>query len=686
MRIKNRISKMVSNAIKTNPMGKAAMGIIALLSMASCQDWLTIYPQTQIVEENFWEDKNDLEGVRYAAYKSMCGTLEKMVLWGDLRSDTYVLSSADQNTGTQNFYNELREGRLERDSDNAYFKWDGFYTTINYCNKVLYHGPEVLENDKQFATSEWNQMRAEMVALRALNYFYLIRAFKDVPYTTKVINRDADVEYFYATNQLVVLDSLIADVESVQGLATNRFSNVKDTKGLMTNSAIYAMLSDMYLWRASLHQGRDISTDTVVINNVINKARIKNLTERNDSAFVIHTIEGDYQLAVDYADLAMAKLNEQNLLNNQGLGGTDEKINYGLENCEMYKNDFRDFQQGGRVKIPAYDEVFTKGNSEESIFELQFSKEDERGNSVVTSQWGYSTSVHLAVSEAAIDKIYGSIKKDHDARVIISAFNRWSQESSDLPGRYCFKWRGASIVVPENGRIDNPQLKVSTQSDNDGYRNWIIYRLSDVMLQKAEALAVLAQFGKKESDPQAQEARRIVNALHRRWYCPESAPGYNTTPSESVLGKDGYAWASSSDNSTIGNIPQPAAPSTTEATEIAVMNERQIEFIAEGKRWFDLVRLAERHSAGKKNDGTQDPREWTPSKPITNGKVGVDYIIDNFMINTMSSTVCASLKNHMKNRYGLYNLIHYMEIKASIDNDGVPHLEQNPVWNKSMYD
>ena len=40
----------------------------------------------------------------------------------------------------------------------------------------------------------------------------------------------------------------------------------------------------------------------------------------------------------------------------------------------------------------------------------------------------------------------------------------------------------------------------------------------------------------------------------------------------------------------------------------------------------------------------------------------------------------------MKNRYGLYNLIYYKEIQASKDANGVQHLEQNPVWNKSQYD
>ena len=44
------------------------------LGTSSCTDWLTIYPQNRVVEENFWEDKNDLEGVRYGAYRQMAQT------------------------------------------------------------------------------------------------------------------------------------------------------------------------------------------------------------------------------------------------------------------------------------------------------------------------------------------------------------------------------------------------------------------------------------------------------------------------------------------------------------------------------------------------------------------------------------------------------------------------------------
>ena len=380
------------------------LGLVAW-TLSSCQDWLTIYPQDKIVEENYWEDKNDLEGVRYAAYKQMCSCVSSMALWGDLRSDSYTQYSGDQATAIVSLYREIREASIERDSANTYFDWEGFYKTINYCNKVLQHGAEVLERDKQFTNAEWTQMKAEITGLRALNYFYLIRAFKDVPYTTKVINNDSEVVRFGATNQLVVLDSLIIDVEEVAGQARNRFSQKKDTKGLITNPALYAMLSDMYLWRASLRHGRYNNLDqedTVYITNKPKKG----------TGYVAHTIRGDYQKAIDYADLALSTLAIQNDRKNASYGESlSETLNYGLDNVTLYKNRFENFSSGNPPSLVAFREIYG-GNSEESIFELQFSQSEGRTHGLNGSSggnggiWGFATRTHLAISDGTLARIY----------------------------------------------------------------------------------------------------------------------------------------------------------------------------------------------------------------------------------------------------------------------------------------
>ena len=632
------------------------LGLMAL-STTSCEDWLEVYPQDRIVEEQFWEDKNDLEGVRYAAYKQMAATVNKLAVWGDLRSDSYILNpTEDGSQGSRDTYNEIMKAMP--DSSMSIFDWSGVYTTINYCNKVLAHGEEILEKDKQFTTAEWQQMRAEIVALRALNYFYLIRSFKDVPYTTKVINNDTQIETFGQTNLLVILDSIILDCERVKGQARNRFAQEYDTKGLITNSAIYAMLSDMYLWRAALHQGRSRqglnATDTV----------------RVDTGFVAHSVRDDYQKAIDYADLALSVLVEQNQETMESRNRLDDATkteNYGLKNCNMYKNDFEGVTTGTIPKLEAHKYIFIDGNSHESILELQAANNQWK-NDVLNDLWGNNAGTHLSVSPEAIGKIYnsdiGADAAKFDSRVWLSAQNRivtgtTGGSNTALAGYYNIKYTQSEIRLTDGSSKD---LSVRIEASNAQYRNWIIYRMTDVMLMKAEALASLG------GSDNTKLAQQICNAIHRRSYC-----NYN-------IASDVPTLDVTASGSNVGNAVNVTGVSglANEGAVRMVLNERQIELLGEGKRWFDLVRWAERY-AYRASDPL-DEREATEENPITNGQRGVELMAETFMKNTYSN-LWTTLKNRIKNRYGLYCPVYYMEVKA-----GEGKIIQNPVWNKSKYD
>ena len=635
-------------------------GLLAL-GTSSCTDWLTIYPQDRVVEENFWEDKNDLEGVRYGAYRQMANTVSKFAVWGDLRSDSYLINSVDHSAqGNREIYNEIINGMP--DSSMTIFDWGGVYTTINYCNKVLQHGEEVLERDKQFTSSEWIQMHAEMTALRALNYFYLIRAFKDVPYTTKVINKDSEVEYFPLTNQLVVLDSIILDCERVKGKARNRFSDKRDTKGMITNTAIYAMLADMYLWRASLHEGRhDKNTNDVIII---------------DGKEVSYTIADDYNKAIEYADLSLRALANQNKEEKASAGLSsfgEETFSYGLENCDMIKNNFEGAAQATTPKLEALTSIFSTKNSRESIFELQFSVSDDLSNGIVNSLYGFGDGTHLMVNKDAMDALYnGGITGTNDdyggmwdSRLWVCCQNKLTTGSTSSTsaqaesGYYCMKYQmNPDGLLNMEGSQNNREIK-SLRYSSTPYNNWIIYRMTDVMLIKAEALACL-------SNQNLKDVKAICNAIHRRSFCnyrnSSKIPNTDAT-SEGTIGNT-YAVSKKAKNGTV----------LTESI-MYVMNERQIELIGEGKRWFDLVRLAERCSY--KNTDPEDPRE----EGITNGQSGMSAMVELFLGTGSGSSFVTTLTNRFKNRYGLYCPIYYMEVKAS---DGA--IEQNPVWNKSKYE
>ena len=649
-------------------------GLIAL-STSSCTDWLTIYPQDRVVEENFWEDKNDLEGVRYGAYRQMASTISKLAVWGDLRSDSYEPNSSVQGNqdvmNTHNRYLDIVSGMP--DSSMTEFDWGGVYTTINYCNKVLQHGPEVLARDKQFTSGEWIQMHAEMTALRALNYFYLIRAFKDVPYTKKVINKDSEVEAFPLTNQLVILDSIIVDCERVKGKARNRFSDKRDTKGMITNSAIYAMLADMYLWRGSLHEGRhDKNTPDVITY---------------DGQTVSYTIADDYNKAIEYADLSLQSLANQNAEERNSSGGVvivssgsntrEETFNYGLTNCDMIKNDFTTATSMS-PKLEAQTSIFYTKNSRESIFELQYSQSDNLKNTIVNDLYGFSDGTQLKVNKDAMDALYkdggidgtGDGGGSWDSRIwvccqdkLTTGDNNDASTSSSGSGSggsyYCMKYHLPNErIVTMDGNSTSREIK-SVRYTSREYNNWIVYRMTDVMLIKAEALACLGNANLKQ-------VKAICNAIHRRSYC-------NYQNSSKVPNTDAMS------EGTIGNaygVARKAKNGCSFSESIVyVMNERQIELIAEGKRWFDLVRLAERSSYSKTDQ--EDPRE----PGVTNGQYGMSGMVDQFLGVGSSASYATTLINRFKNRYGLYCPIYYMEVKAS---NGA--IEQNPVWNKSKYE
>ncbi|MBO4801043.1 MAG: RagB/SusD family nutrient uptake outer membrane protein [Bacteroidaceae bacterium] len=628
-----------------------ALTVLIALSATSCTDWLTLYPQDRVVEENFWEDKNDLEGVRYAAYQQMGNTLEKLIIWGDLRSDAYQINPAitSEDKSFVAFQN-ITEGKL--DSTMSQYDWGGIYTTINFCNKVLQHGEEVLQRDAQFTRTEWNEIKAEMTAMRALNYFYLLRSFKDIPYSTKVINSDEEVMAFPATNQLAVLDTLIMDVRAVAGKGRNRFENkngVDDTHGLMTNTAIYALLAEMYLWRGALREGRGFDKAVTKMDN--------------DSV-------------IYFGQLSLDALHERNSFTTYGAASiqTDD-YGSGLLNAELISNKQMGAQYKNKISptVNSYDYIFyygstgssdSYGNSIESMFELQFPELDNRKNEVIHKYYGQSSNVFFSVNANGVANTYGSeastlMKRDSRMwyscqDLIRNSSSSSGSASSALQTPYMLKWANCNFIY------DQTSDKLYTSWKSSNWHNWIIYRMTDVMLMMAEAYVCRAE-SNGANDPDMRACKNIVDAIHKR-------SAFND------------------------NGAELAAPNTTANRENyikLVMNERMMEFLGEGKRWFDLVRYAERYAQDRisRNDDGEyqktdakatdvvilpDPRE----PQYVDGTMGVRKMVNDYLSKAYP-TIEQTLKNRLKNRYGLYSPIYYMEKKANRN-----LIDQNPVWNR----
>jgi starch-binding outer membrane protein, SusD/RagB family len=183
-------------------------------------------------------------------------------------------------------------------------------------------------------------------------------------------------------------------------------------------------------------------------------------------------------------------------------------------------------------------ELFYPGNALESIFEFQFDggRNQRNGTFGLTERTSYQydpsqKALEMFAFEFSSELVRGegaSIKKYGDDDFII--------------------WKYVGMA---------PDGQTTRAGDDQYSANWIIYRLADIKLMKAEALSQLERYN---------EALMIINEIRQR-----------------------------------ADVPALSLANTPVAFEDAILNERALELAFEGKRWFDLLRMGRRNNFARKD-------------------------------------------------------------------------------------
>ena len=495
--------------------------------LTSCADYLEVEPQTEILEENFWNEKADVDNIVAGCYQAMQGDaiLKRMMIWGEFRSENVSPGSSNISNEDRNLEEILKENIK---ATNPYTFWGDFYNVINRCNLVIARAPQVAANDPSYSQSELKATIAEVTALRSLCYFYLIRAFRDVPYNNEVYVEDTQVMTLPAMPFNEVLDNLIADLEEIKGDAVKTYPKNKANyqTGRITQDAINAMLCEMYLWKQ------------------------------------------DYATCVHYADLVIESKKEQEEERKQessGMNVITEDFYNGFPLISNYT---------GTSTIPfgnAYESIFGEGDSKETIFELAFVK----GNDNMPSNGAVNTFYGNAKVGMGYVRPSNLITNDIEASANKIFYKNDCRAYEALDGEQIGKYVYSNIgtLVSSSGNAEG-FLLTGMYPDGKNKSNWIIYRLTDIMLMKAEALVQMAAVtdGSNAEVNAANkelftEAFILVNAINKRSLLQR--------PLKDTLVMSSYINSRS-------------------LMEELVLRERQCELMFEGKRWFDLVRRSQR--------------------------------------------------------------------------------------------
>lgn len=514
---------------------------LCLCVISSCNDFLEVESQNIITEEKFWNEKSDVENIIAGCYSAMQSNsvLSRMMIWGEFRSENIVA-----NGNISNLDSDLERILKENiTASNQYTYYGDFYSIINECNLVIARAPEVAAKDPSYTKSELNAHIAEVTALRSLCYFYLIRTFENVPYSEEVFTSDDQAFELPAESFSTILKKLIASLEEVKSMAVNKYpvSIEKDKlsddyqTARITRMAIYAMLCEMYLW------------------------------------------DKDYDNCIKYADLIIEQKKE------------DAKE---IMEENMSSMDFSDFNGypliGTRHGFTnyfgaAFNNIFVQGNSMESIFELTFVKES--GSSMPSN--GPASNFYGNLGRNAFCKASDYVATDVTKETPVVFNNKYdgrAYENFRFSNNAAIGINKYACAYPSTVQLGDPNSNsfftsgtwgtmYETEGVNNESRNksnFIIYRLTDIMLLKAEALAQKITDDASISTPEDIDLRNrafdLVTAINKRSL-------YQTALKDTLIVTN-YA-------------------SKDRIVEL-VLAERERELMFEGKRYFDLVRRAQR--------------------------------------------------------------------------------------------
>ena len=568
---------------------------IAVLTLCSCEDFLTITPTDKTVLEDYWKTKDDVSEMVTGAYKAMLNNSiqQRAIVWGEFRSDELTLPTGVNGGLTTDLKYINTVNMLP---DNSFCSWGAFYTVINDCNIVLKHAPAVVSLDPEYTEGDYQADRAQMLALRSLCYFYLVRAFRDVPYSTESFESDNQYMTIPQLSPDSVLAKCITDLEIAEqnciksgAYGENSWKN----KGYITRDAVDAILADIYLWRGSVNHN-----------------------------------QSDYDKSVAYCEkVIQSKIAYYKANQDQDISDDGTKITYPLEDAQtaMYS-------------------IFGVGNSEESIFELQYDGTNNSNEGLVQMYYEYmnSASHGYTVASQIFNTVDINASTEQGAKVYSTKndYRFWNNcyavndaEETELEIRKMIENQSTIILTTST----TGDTKSTTRAYTSYKQNWVIYRLTDIMLMEAEAKTQLAA---DDNDVNTlRSAFDLVKAVNDRSLLTGT--------------KDSLAFTNFG---------------TKDAMEQLVLAERQRELCFEGKRWFDLMRYNYRHVEGIDYNKTLAQINESGSPFVTNYNKMLSKVIRKYI------TGADAISFKLKNEAYLYFPIATSELKVN------PYLKQNPVY------
>lgn len=449
---------------------KGVAALALAFAVTACSDFLDKEPSNELTGEQTFSDWVTMEQFHYDIYNFLRNGQSRISnSWLDAATDLAECSMSDAGTRVSfnigNYYASTASNELTA-------PWEHYYRGIRKCNMMLERietVPRPTDIDSLIYVDRKGYYRGEAMALRVWFYWELFLRYGTVPYVTKVLNPDGDLLTGYTERPTIrqYKDTLISQLDSAYKLVMEKaVSDETGNQGRVNKPMVKALKSRILLFMAS---PRFAEASGVTWQEAADAAKE-----------FIDLYSADYSLSADYTEAILKNAHDEK---------NPEVIFYRSDASQGwgsygYNNDVPVGEGGNGGTCPSQNLI--------DMYDMQdgtspFQSYDATGAPVYTSTAdcpainiasGYSDRFPVAGRDPRLSAtvlFHGMSWNNRSINVIRgNDDNPIGNANATVTGYYLRKYM--------------PEVILQNNHSGTSYRNWIILRYAEILLNYAEAL------------------------------------------------------------------------------------------------------------------------------------------------------------------------------------------------------
>ncbi len=220
---------------------------IVTLMTTSCEKFLDKDPLGQIAQDEFFNSETNANAAVIGVYRTMMNSYsfgQSLVIVPEF-SAMHVRHSA-----VYPEYENFTEHKIQAVNPWISNMWQAVYTTINAANQVIEEVPQM--DELLIPEEKKNIFVGEAKFIRALNYFFLVRAFNKVPLKLEYTKEGDNIDIPESSKEELYTQIVKDLTEAIEALPQENPNTGDAARGRASHWSAKALLAKVYLYQAEM--------------------------------------------------------------------------------------------------------------------------------------------------------------------------------------------------------------------------------------------------------------------------------------------------------------------------------------------------------------------------------------------------------------------------------------------------